>query len=368
MSEKKKKKKQYKLFEKGKKCLQQEQYYKAIDFLDQSLSFDPEFREALEAKGFALGKLGNLEECYQIYFKSNLIKLKDDSEFPSDINSIESWIKGAQKLIERGQNQRAWDFLTQASFLSPIVDKEGGFLAHHNNANIYYYSAIRKVYEGTDYVESKLLFNKAIKLDQNLKIPDDIEHKFEEFVANRNGKDVELIVPLDSSNLLTTVPSSDKILCSASAKAQSSYSRAGSDKTTFINWDTHLLLTLNGIALNVSGYVSNISTHFIPWVLIRWGKPRSGRSIWVRDIADDIWHSIILTIIPKKGVKKNIKYEFIDRFKPIMEQRIIEMEEKVEEKLRSLTTIPTYFKYIYDNVPKDLYKRVKKKIKKERKM
>ena len=327
---------------------------------------------ALETKGYVLAKLGKLEESYQIYFQINIFRLKKFFEIPSDINSIESWIEGAKKLIKSDQNQQAYQFLQQASFLSPIENNEGGFNAHHNNAEIYYYSAINNFNIGKDYAEAGLLFKKAYDLDQNFKIPKDITQKFNVYHANREGKNVEMIVPLDTSNLKTVVPSKDIILCSTLAKARcANKSSSTSNKKSFYIWDTHLLLSLNGIALNVALQVSQTGSHYVPWGLTSWRKPRRGRWIWVYSEAGYFMSYIILDIIPNKEIEHKNRFAYIDRFKPILEERIIEMEKKIEDNLKSaadrLSFIPNHGEYMefFERVPKEMFKKARKKVKKE---
>ncbi|KKK67384.1 hypothetical protein LCGC14_2954620, partial [marine sediment metagenome] len=267
---------------------------------------------------------------------SIIFRLKKFFEIPSDINSIESWIEGAKKLIKSDQNQRAYQFSQQASFLSPIENNEGGFNAHHNNAEIYYYSAINNFNIGEDYGEAGLLFKKAYDLDQNFKIPKDITQKFEAYDANRKGKNVEIIVPLDISNLKTVIPSKDIILCSTSAKATcANKASSTSNKKSFYEWNTHLLLSLNGIAMNVAMQVSQTQPHYVPWGLTSWRKPRRGRWIWVYSEAGYFMSYIILDIIPNKEIEHKNRFAYIDRFKPILEERIIEMEKKIEDNLKS---------------------------------
>ena len=164
----------------------------------------------------------------------------------------------------------------------------------------------------------------------------------------------------------------DKILCSTYAQVRVTYSPITSKKTTYYSWDTHLLLTFNGIALMVAKQVSQKGAHYVPWGLVSLGKPRTGITLWVSRETADFKFPILLTMLLNKKVEKIHYFEYFDKFKPIMEQRIREMEKKIEDNLKSLDSldfVPNYEEYInyFDRVPKDLYKKVRKKIIKERK-
>ena len=372
--------KNIKLYQKGKKYISKIKYNKAIEIFDKILSIDPEFEKALEMKGFALRQLGKLEESYQTFFQGDLITLKKTGDVPSDVYSIESWINGAKDLITKGQNQRASTFIKQASFLSPIENREGGFLLHHNNDKIYYYTGISSFNIDKKLEVAIVLIKKAMALNPNLKIPDDIMQKYREYQANRNGKDVEMITPLDTSNLKTIIPSNDKILCSTSAKGICSYRTYSTErkvlyKVITLSWDTHLLLTLNGIAFMVGKEISKTGAHYIPWAFVSWEIPKSGfgRALCMSTYVADFKYPVCLNLGYDKSHPPTIDgFAYVDRFKPILEQRITEMEKKIEDNLKSLDSldsVPSYKAYVdyFDDAPKYLYDRIRKKIKKERK-
>ena len=357
-------KKALKLYKKGKSALNKGQDYKALGLFNQSLSINPEDADTLFAKGKALLELKRLEESCQTYYKSNLIKLKKSGDIPSDINSIEAWIDGAKELKKLGNSSRAIDFLTQAALLTPVVDKRGGLIMHHKNPELYYEFALLHFTHLEKYEAAMGLFNKALKYDPNLMIPEEIKTRYNEYTANRSGVGVKMIVPLNASNLRGLLPTKDKILVSTKAFAECRLDNLTGDKTKIYKWSSHLLLCENGIAFQGAKPICKLAAYYRPWAAALYDNHINTFSVIPTDIR------IIVVLKPLLDPQtKSLKYIQDLNFDALLEEKKEELLRRTVKNLKSLEHLPSIEEYriLYEYVPKVVYKNLIKTLKKDRK-
>lgn len=355
-----------KLYRKGRSALKKKQYYKALDLFDQSLSINPEDRNTLESKGRILSKLGRLEECCQTYYKINLIKIKQSGDIPSTVNSIEAWIHYAKELKKIGNDNLALDFFMQAALLSPIVDKEGGLGLHHKNPELYYEMALLTFTLLEAYEAAMDLFDKAIKYDPNLTIPEEIKTRYNEYAANRSGVGVKMIYPLNISNIRDLIPKKDKILASTKAFAEVRHGNLTGDKVKIYRWSTHLLLSDNGIAFQGARPMCKLSAYYLPWTSVAYDNLTNTFKIPPK--AAEIKHILVLTphLDPQT---KSFKYIQDLNLDALLDEKNEELLRRTVINLKSLEPLPSFKEYIkqFEYVPKPMYKKVIKTLKQDRK-
>ncbi|GAI69968.1 unnamed protein product [marine sediment metagenome] len=354
-------KKALKLYQKGKSALNKMQYNKALDLFDQSLSINPEDTNTLGAKGFVLSKIGKLEESFQTYFKTNVIRLKKSGDIPSDINSIEAWMDGGKELKNRGNDNLALDFFTQAALLSPIVDKEGGLMMHHKNPELYYEMALLTFSLLEAYEAAMDLFKRAIKYDPNLTIPEEIKTRYNEYAANRSGVGVKMIVPLNASNLRNIIPVKDKILASLTVNARVQKTSISTTKVKIYTWKSHILITDNGIAFQGSKPMCKLPAYYLPWSAFEYSKLTY--MFIIQPEAAEIKDQLIMQ--PLIGSIK----DFQDlNLGAIWEEKQEELLRRTVINLKSLELFPSRKEYIklFEFVDKKMYKKVVKTLKKDR--
>lgn len=182
------------------------------------------------------------------------------------------------------------------------------------------------------------------------------------------SNDIEIIAPINE-NLKTIIPPKDRILCSTIADAIVYITRLGSNKTTMISWKTPLLITDNGVAFLGGQNIGLKPINYIPMGFILWVKPRSGRNLRILPEAGTFKDIINLYPLINKGMDRKNWFTYIDKLKPIWEQRVREMEESIIRNLDSIDKLPKFREYIrnFENVPKSVYKRAIKEIKKKKK-
>lgn len=359
-------KKALKLYQKGRGAIKKMQYDKALDLFNQSLSINPEDTNTLEARGFALSKIGKLEESFQTYFKTNVIKLKKSGDIPSDINSIEAWMDGGKELKNLGQSDRAFDFFMQAALLTPIVDRNGGLGLHHNNPELYYEMALLTFNRNNNYEHAMVLFKRAIKYDPNLTIPEGIKTIYNEYAANRSGVGVKMIAPLNKSNLRDIIPTKDKILASTEAFAEVRHENLTGNKEKIYRWSSHLLICDNGIAFQGAKPMCKLPAYYRPWSSVTYLNPTN--SFLVSSKAGEIKHIIELTphLDPQT---KSFKYLQDLNLRAIWDEKQEELLRRTVINLKSLERLPSFKEYIkqYEFVRIKMYKDIIKTLKKDRK-
>lgn len=356
------------LMKKGKKLFLKTKLHEALEIYENVLKISPEFITAMNLKARILRKLKRYEEHFQTSFNLNLLKLQKDGEIPLDINSLDSWIAETIKLINSGQNERAFTCIAQATYLSPIVNRNGlSSLSHHNNAKIYYFTAVILFNKRENYDLAMLLFEKANKLDPNLTIPNKIKSIYNNYLSNRSGVGVKMIAPLNASNLRALFPFRDKILVSTKASARASL-KAG-NKMEHYSWETHMLLSDGGLAFIGVNPVCNQPVYYIPWPFIIYDKKMA---IFIVVDFPDLKSSVFLYTIsnPQAESKGETQLQYIDELniESLIEARKEEMLERTVINMRSLESLPSYMEFIirFENVPKKMYKNVKKTIKRSK--
>ena len=289
--------------------------------------------------------------------------MKGKITLPKDINSKEQWVEEAIKLIENSKYSFATKFLTQASYLSPIENETGFF---HNDAKIWYYFGLAMFKEMNRIDEAMVILNKAISLNSNYKIPDDIKAFYEKYQANRNGEGVYIFgVNINDTGLRNLIPSQDMIL--VSAKVKITYVALDPNKKTTYTWFSPVLLSDNGIAYKGST-LSNESAYYVPWVQVVILKSNFLERNF--GILMDNSKSLKFTFncdVRIKNPEEGFKY--IDYFIPIIEERKKERQEMILNNIKSLETIPSYKEYLnqFEFVSKPIFKKVLKELGKESK-
>lgn len=182
------------------------------------------------------------------------------------------------------------------------------------------------------------------------------------------SEEIEIIFPIDE-NLRKIIPENDKILCSTMANGNVTTSTITSKKVTSYDWTTPLLLTDNGVAFVCAKEFSSKPIHYLPWGFVIWVKPRIGRWIEVKPEAGDYNNLIRLKPFQNMKLGRKKAWDFFDRFKPIWEQRLVDLEESIIKNIINLDRIPKYEFYTvdFDFVPKSRYKKAVKKVKKMKK-
>lgn len=360
-----------KLYKLGLTAVNRKKYDKALKLFDDALYVYPEYVDALNRKALLLIDLGRLEEGYQIFTESNLIGLKKTGDIPSDINSIEAWINSAKELRELGNGNRALGFSMQAAVLSPIIDKEGGIFMHHTNPEIYYemalvtFNFLKKYRQAMDY------FNKALKYDSSITIPEEIKAIYNEFAANRSGEGVKMIAPLNLSNLRDIIPPNDKILASTKASCGGAYSKLSENKTHYLSWESHLLICDNGIAFQGVKPLCGLPAYYIPWGGVNYMERRGNI------VSDDISieTQAIYTIIGSLRVSplpdpqtKSFDYFHDLNLRAIWEEKQEELLRRTAVNLKSFKSIPKWKVYMsqIEYIDKKKYKEIVKVLKKGR--
>lgn len=356
------------LMKKGKKLFLKTKFQEALEIFENVLKISPEFIAAMNFKARILRKLKRYEEHFQTSFNLNLLKLKKDGEIPLDINSSDSWIEEAIKLINNGQNERALMCIAQATYLSPIVNRDGlSSISHHTNAKIYYFTAIILFNKRENYDFAMSLFEKANKLDPNLTIPDKIKSIYNNYLSNRSGVGVKMIAPLNASNLRALIPFRDKILVSTYASAVVRIHSGNKIKT--YTWKTHMLLTDYGLLFRGSRPICKQSEYYVPWPFIFYTKISGQFTVTYH--AGGLKYLIPLTPTSNPQAKSGEgPYEYIAELnlKPLIELRKEEMLERTVKNLKSLELLPSYKEYInhFEKLPKKMYDNVKKTIKRSK--
>ncbi len=347
------------LMKKGEKLYRKKKVLEALETFNNILKISPDFFDALNLKTQILSRLGRPEEFFRASSKLNLLKLKKEGITPSDINSPDIWIEEAIKLINDGQNELSFMCIIQASYVSPIVNREGlTSMTHHTNAKIYYYTAIILFNKREKYDLAMTLFEIASKFDPNLTIPEKIKDIYNNYLSNRSGVGVKMIVPLNKSNLRALFPFKDKLLVStdvwATAEDYTSKDYRGKIKT--YHWETHMLLSDYGLAFIVAKPVCNQPVIYMPWPFITYDK-RMG-TFEVRGAAKH--PAIFIKLMPKIDPPNKDRQKQLDQYinelniDTLIEERTEEMIERTMNKLKSLGSKPSYkeYKKRFENIPK----------------
>ncbi|KKM93290.1 hypothetical protein LCGC14_1209830 [marine sediment metagenome] len=353
------------LMKKGEKLYKKQKVLGALEIFNNILKISPEFYDALNLKTQILSKLSRPEEFFQASSDLNLLKLRKVGESPADFNSPDDWIEEAMKLINGGQNERAFMFIMQASYISPIVNREGlSSMTHHTNAKIYYYTAIIFFNKQEKYDLAMSLFEIASKLDPNLTIPEKIKNIYNNYLSNRSGQGVKMIVPLNTSNLRALFPYRDTLLVSTEAQAKAS--KYSTNKENVYVWYTHVLFSDYGLAFICATPVcKQVTGQYIPWPFIDYNK--WNYSFNVSKKAGDF---VDITLWLFKTQPEEIEGEahsFFDlfNFESLIKEREEEMVKRTVIKLKSMGYKPSFkeYKKQYENMPKSIWQRSIKTVK-----
>ena len=358
------------LMKKGEKLYRKGKLHEVLGLIGELLKISPDFIDAMNLKAQILQDLKKYEEFFQTSFNMNLLKLQKDGDIPSEINSPDSWIEEAITLLDKSQNDRGLLYLAQAAYKSPIVNRDGlSSMTHHENAKIYFINAIALFNMQDKYNTAMSLFEKANQLDPNLVIPDKVIEIYNDFLSNRSGKGVKMIMPLDMTNLRNIVPCKDKILVSTYGSTSASQLK-GNEQISY-SWNTHVLLSRYGLLFIGAEPVCNKAGIYVPWPFTRRRKGMGRFSI--SNEAEGINMNFKLRVIPDAEGKsrRGPKFQYIDELN-IESSRgevIQEMMGRIVRNLKPLENFPKWRKYIfqYERVPSGLYTRVKKEAKSRRK-
>ncbi len=359
------------LMKKGEKLYKKKRVLEALETFNNVLKISPDFFDALSLKTQILSNLGRPEEFFQASSKLNLLKLKKEGKIPSDINSPDIWIEEAIKLMNNEQNERALMCIIQASYVSPIVNKEGlSSMTHHANAKIYYYTANILFNKREKYDLAMALFEIASKLDPNFTVPDKIKNIYNNYLSNRSGVGVKMIVPLNSSNLRAIFPVRDKLLVSTEATAQAIQAVRYQNKTGQYSWITHVLLSDYGLAFICATPICKQATgYYVPWPFIYFQKKL--RLFMVsREAGDFVSINLLATYDPQAETRKENPYKYLDELnlETLIKEREEEMVKKTVIKLKSLGYKPSYkeYKKRFENIPKSVWQKSIKTIKRSK--
>ncbi|KKN20421.1 hypothetical protein LCGC14_0935780 [marine sediment metagenome] len=350
------------LMKKGEKLYKKTRVLEALEKFNNVLKISPEFLDALRMKTQILSKLGRPEEFFQASSQLNLLKLKKEGEIPSNINSPDIWIEEAIKLMNDGQNERALMCIIQASYISPIVNKEGlTSMTHHTNAKIYYYTAIILFNKRENYNLAMKLFEIAGKLDPNCTIPDKIKDIYNNYLSNRSGEGVKMIVPLNTTNLRDLFPSRDTLLLSTEATAKADQLFKGQNKYIEHKWKTHMLLSDYGMAfICITPICESVVGHYIPWPFVAYSK-KNGFFIIGPDAGDFVHISFWCIHNPQAKSKKEhiFKYLYDLNIDLLKKEREEDLIKKTMIKLKSLGYKPSFkeYKKRFENIPKLIFQR-----------
>ena len=343
------------LMKKVKKFREKTKFYEALALLDKVLEISPDFLNALDMKSQILFILARHEEAFQPAFRLNQLKLQQQGIIPSDINSPDAWIKEAINLINIGKNDLAILCLSQASFKSPIVHREGlKNMAFHTNAKIYYFTAVVHFNLGIRYDTAMSLFEIANKLDPTLTIPNREMQVYKDYLENRSGVGVKMDTPINETNLRALFPSKSKILVSTTAKAVVRVQVMEGTKQVVrtYTWYPHLLISDYGIAFIGAKPVCQSSAYFVSWIFVNSRRTRMAHYLTVSSKAGDFKHEINFDLY---NAYKNLEGLNI---KDLINWRFDEAREKTINNLQYLEILPPYKEYIsyYENIPKSIYK------------
>jgi len=352
---------------KAKRLNRKGNFHKALDLIEKVLIMSPDFIDAMNIKAQILYNLENYDEFFQTSFNMNLLKLQKEGDIPTEINSPDSWIKEANSLINSGQYDRALLCIAQATYKSPIVNKYGlSSMNHHENAKIYYFTAIILFHMQEKYDIVISFFEKANKLDPDLIIPNKIKEIYNDSLSNRSGEGVNILFPLTVSNLRAVIPYKDKILVSTYASA-SAKQWFGNEQRTY-TWKTHLLISDYGIAFNGAEPACNQAAIYTPFRFIVHIR-RTGR-FSISHKAEGLNIKVVVQAIgdPQAKSRKEPIFQYIDELnlQSLKKLREEEMLKRTVIKLNSFEFLPSYKEYIknFEWIPKALYKKAKKDIKK----
>jgi len=342
-------------------------FHKALDLIEKVLIMSPDFIDAMNLKAQILYNLKNYDEFFQTSFNMNLLKLQKEGIIPTEINSPDSWIQEAITLINSGQYDRALLCIDQAKYKSPIVNKAGlSSMNHHENAKIYFFTAVTLFHMQEKYDIGISFFEKANKLNPDLIIPNNIKEKYNDYLSNRSGEGVNMLFPLTVSNLRAVIPFQDKILVSTYASA-SAKQWFGNEQRTY-TWKTHLIISDYGIAFNGADPACNQAVIYTPFRFIVHVR-RSGR-FSISPQAEGLNIKVVVQAIrdPQAKSRKEPKFQYIDELnlQSLKKLREEEMLKRAVIKLNSFEILPSYREYIknFEWIPKALYKKAKKDIKK----
>ena len=361
------------LMKKGEKLFKKKQALEALEVFNNVLEISPDNFDALNFKVQLLYKLNRPEDFIHASSKLNLLKLQKDGPIPSDFESPDSWIIDAIKLINKGQDNRALNFLEQAAFISPIVNKEGlSKMVFHDNPKIYYFTAFLYFRRQENYEFAMALFEIANKLEPKFTIPNEIKKIYNDYISNRSGVGVSIIAPLNESNLKSLFPCKDKILVSTEAfaevKIQEYHGRKIKTKT--YTWKTHLLLSDYALAFIGAGPICKKPVYYVPWPFITYNS-NMGLFIVSHQIGG-LTHSVNLTAIlnPQRESDGISGFKYLDKLDihTLIEMNKNEMIERTMNNMKSLESILSYkqYKKQFEIIPKEIYKDVEQTIKQNR--
>jgi len=364
------------LMKKGEKFYRKKKVLQALEIFNNVLQISPEFYNALNLKTQILSKLGRPKEFFQASSDLNLLKLKKEGENPADFNTPDDWIEEAIKLMNDGQNERAFMFIMQASYASPIVNREGlRSMTHHTNVKIYYYTAIILFNKQENYDLANALFEIAGKLDPNFTIPDEIKNIYNNHLSNRSGVGVKMIAPLNQSNLRALFPNRDMLLLSTEAWAEAEDFTSSHNKIKKYSWRTHMLLSDYGLAFIGAKPVCKQPAYYIPWHLIVYYKKQATFSVSSEAFNPPLFIKLRAIIDPQTKDTQEPMYQYINELKidKLIEKRREEMIKRTVNKLKSLGSKISYKEYIrrFENINKYIWQtshtRIKRNKRREKK-
>lgn len=364
------------LLKKGEKLFDRKKVLEALDVFNNVLEISPGNYDALNFKVQLLKKLNRPKELIPVSFQFNLLKLQKDGTIPSNYDSSDSWIIDAIKLINKGQDDRALIYLTQAAYLSPIVNSNGlDSMTFHANAKIYLFTAFIHFRKQKKYQYAKALIEIAKKLDPRLVIPEEIENLYNNYVSNRSGKGVIIIAPLNTSNLISLFPDREKILVStvavAEVKVQKTTTKKNKIKIVTYRWKTHLILSDYALAFIGAAPICKESAYYVPWAFISFNSATN--SLTVSNEIDGLKYSIPMQPVsnPNSASQGRISWQYLDKIDihSLIDLNKNEMIERTMNNLKSMDRLTSYKNYRkqFEVIPKKIYKRTIKSIKSSRK-
>ena len=216
------------LFEKSEKLYFSKKYNEALKSFDLLIE---EFPDSINKTGFKHNLLtifNNLDaiELKRDYFDASLNELQKKYSISFDPMSENLWIEEGIKFLEEENYVDAENFFYQVLLLNPKNSEAYNLMGTTQFKQNYYFDSLKS-------------FETAKKYNPNFEIATDMRPLLEKYKLNREGKDVEVYAPINYSYLHRMIPVDDTILYSSLFKASS--------LTRGITWDTHVLVTDNGI-------------------------------------------------------------------------------------------------------------------------
>ena len=372
------------LMKDGKKFLKKKKVLEALEAFNNVLEISPNNFDALNFKVQILKKLKRPKELFPAAFKLNLLKLqRDEGMVPSDYESPDSWIVEAIKLLNKGQDDLAQMYLTQAAYISPIVNSAGlSSMTFHANAKIYYFTAVIYFRKQKNYEIAMTLFEIANKLDPRLIIPKEIKNIYNDFISNRSGVGVRMIVPLNKSILRSLFPTRDKFLVSTEAYVEVKVHAAQYKKRHIVTgktyqWKTHMILSDYALAFLGAKNICKKDAYYVPWPFINYNS-ESGRisisSEYINRIIYKILaaYSVNFTPISNPQAKSTgeLNFQYINQLDihSLIELNKNEMMERTINNLKSLEELPSHKKYNkqFEVITEEIYKDAVQTIKQSR--